>query len=224
MTKKRRVIARSKATKQSRLPRSADTPSGALRNDKKLILFDWGGVISRDTFQHHLMQTMGFDLERMSEIFTDAGWPEAAVGKLDEKEFWKNFAKILGINHADLIAIRKERGDIYDEMIELAKELKKNGKKVAIFSNNTKEWLDERSVFVANHFDAVLNSAVIGLKKPDPEFYYHALNHFDMDAVDALLIDDKTRNTEAAKQLGMDAIVFESPAQVRQELVQKGYL
>jgi 2-haloacid dehalogenase len=60
--------------------------------------------------------------------------------------------------------------------------------------------------------------------KPDPEIFHRLLERFALAAERTLLIDDSQRNVEAARELGMLAIRFESPAQVRRYLEQSGLL
>jgi 2-haloacid dehalogenase len=60
--------------------------------------------------------------------------------------------------------------------------------------------------------------------KPDPEIFHRLLERFALAAERTLLIDDSQRNVQAARELGMLAIRFESPAQVRRYLKQSGLL
>jgi 2-haloacid dehalogenase len=56
--------------------------------------------------------------------------------------------------------------------------------------------------------------------KPDPEIFHRLLGRFDLTAETTLLIDDAQRNVTAARQLGMQAIRFHSPEQLRAFLEQ----
>jgi 2-haloacid dehalogenase len=56
--------------------------------------------------------------------------------------------------------------------------------------------------------------------KPDPEIFHRLLGRFDLTAQTTLLIDDSERNVDAARQLGMQAIQFESPERLRTFLEQ----
>lgn len=60
--------------------------------------------------------------------------------------------------------------------------------------------------------------------KPDPEIFQRLLERYGLPAETTLLIDDAQRNVEAARELGMLALRFESPDQVRRYLEQSGLL
>ena len=58
----------------------------------------------------------------------------------------------------------------------------------------------------------------VGLAKPDPRIYRLALERLRVAPEQAVFIDDVAANVEGARQVGMHAIRFQSPAQTRQEL------
>jgi putative hydrolase of the HAD superfamily len=67
-------------------------------------------------------------------------------------------------------------------------------------------------------FDVVAFSAEVGLRKPDPRYYYWIMERLGVAAEESVFIDDFSTNIEAARQLGMIAIRFHDPHQTRQEL------
>jgi putative hydrolase of the HAD superfamily len=58
--------------------------------------------------------------------------------------------------------------------------------------------------------------------KPLPDIYRAAIDISGFPPESALLIDDKQENCDAAVALNMQAIHFESPAQLRASLTQLG--
>jgi putative hydrolase of the HAD superfamily len=58
----------------------------------------------------------------------------------------------------------------------------------------------------------------MGMMKPDPDIYLAVLNDLACRPDEAVFIDDKTENVEAARQLGMRGIVFRGVAEVQAEL------
>jgi HAD superfamily hydrolase (TIGR01509 family) len=68
------------------------------------------------------------------------------------------------------------------------------------------------------YFPVRIYSWRIGSAKPSPAIYLAALEALGVPATDALYIDDVAEYAEAAQQLGLDAIQFESPAQLHKEL------
>lgn len=59
---------------------------------------------------------------------------------------------------------------------------------------------------MASHFDDVVISAEVGLRKPDPTIFRLAAARLDVAVVDCAFVDDLDLNVEAARALGMTAI------------------
>jgi putative hydrolase of the HAD superfamily len=57
-------------------------------------------------------------------------------------------------------------------------------------------------------FDVVVDSAFVGLRKPDPAIYELTLERLGVPARAALFVDDIEANCVAARELGMRAVWF----------------
>ncbi len=66
-------------------------------------------------------------------------------------------------------------------------------------------------------FEGIVVSGREGLKKPDPRIYELTLERYRIDRSSALFIDDNEQNVEAAEQLGLPALHFHSPEQLKSE-------
>jgi putative hydrolase of the HAD superfamily len=73
-------------------------------------------------------------------------------------------------------------------------------------------------------FEPCLLSCEMGLEKPDPKAYELLLKTINLPAEEIVFIDDKEENVEAAKAMGIDAILFTSEPQLRGELNKRGVL
>ncbi len=73
-------------------------------------------------------------------------------------------------------------------------------------------------------FAGTVVSSHEGVAKPDPEIFRRLLERFALTAARTVFVDDSERNIVAARELGMRAIRFESPAQLRASLEQAGLL
>ena len=73
-------------------------------------------------------------------------------------------------------------------------------------------------------FDGRVVSGDEKTRKPFPEFYHRLLERYQVDAKNALFIDDNIRNVKAAEDLGIKAIHFQSPGQLEKELKRYGIL
>jgi putative hydrolase of the HAD superfamily len=75
-----------------------------------------------------------------------------------------------------------------------------------------------------DYFDLALSSCYIGLRKPEPAIYRCAIDIVGRKPERILFIDDREGNTDAAKAIGMCAILFKGDADLRRELAQLGAL
>jgi 2-haloacid dehalogenase len=73
-------------------------------------------------------------------------------------------------------------------------------------------------------FDGTLVSAFEGVAKPDPRVFQLLLERFGLDPPSTLFIDDSQKNVEAARSVGLHAIEFESPEDLRRRLEDLGLL
>lgn len=105
-------------------------------------------------------------------------------------------------------------------MIDLIREVKRNGYRAALLTNNVKEWepLWRSMLPVDELFETVVDSGFVGCRKPDPRIYEITLGRVELPAEVCVFIDDMEINCEAAIGLGMKAIHFRETAQVKAEL------
>ena len=71
------------------------------------------------------------------------------------------------------------------------------------------------------HFDAFVESRVIGLRKPDPRIYLYACEQLGVRPPEAVFLDDIGGNLKAARALGMATIKVEEPATALAELARQ---
>jgi putative hydrolase of the HAD superfamily len=100
-------------------------------------------------------------------------------------------------------------------MIEYMRELRGRGYRLAICTNNVREWSERwRAMLpVDDIFHVVVDSAFVGSRKPEPRIYELTLEQLGVDAGAALLIDDIEANCDGAREVGMAAVWFESTEQ-----------
>ena len=71
---------------------------------------------------------------------------------------------------------------------------------------------------IFNDFDGIVVSGQEKLIKPDYKIYEILLNRYNLKAQNTIFIDDNIKNINAAKELGLYAIQFDNPQQLKQEL------
>jgi putative hydrolase of the HAD superfamily len=74
---------------------------------------------------------------------------------------------------------------------------------------NYNQLFDEDKLFV---------SCKLKMKKPDEEIYKYAINKLGIEPHEAIFIDDRQENIDAASRLGIKGILFKSPKQLKNEL------
>jgi putative hydrolase of the HAD superfamily len=100
-------------------------------------------------------------------------------------------------------------------LIDYMRALHERGYRMAICTNNVREWepLWRAKLPVDEIFDLVVDSAFVGVRKPEPAIYELTLDRLGVDAGQALLLDDIEINCVAARDLGLHAVRFESTEQ-----------
>ena len=194
------------------------------------IVFDFGGVLTgepnREAVITFICQSFHFSAEEFEKINQEK---RLAVkqGKTDE-EFWMTYAKNTGIElsanwSASFRAVMKDAIGVNPEMYALVDQLKEQQIPVALLSN-----IDERLAKLIRDFglyepfEPCLLSCEIGLEKPDLKAYELLVKTLNLPAKDVVFIDDRPENVEAAKTIGLDAILFESEQQLKTDLITRG--
>jgi putative hydrolase of the HAD superfamily len=106
-------------------------------------------------------------------------------------------------------------------MIDLMRDLKGEGYRMALLTNNVREWepLWRSMLPVDEIFETVVDSAFVGMRKPDPRIYELTLGRLDgIAAEECLFIDDTEVNCTAAADLGIRVVHFRDNAQAIPEI------
>ena len=102
-------------------------------------------------------------------------------------------------------------------------ELRGRGLRMALLTNNVREWeatwramlpeLDEI-------FEVVVDSAFVGMRKPERGIYELTVERLGggLTPSDCVFVDDVQVNCDAARELGMAAVLFESAEQAREDV------
>jgi putative hydrolase of the HAD superfamily len=154
-------------------------------------------------------------------------WPALSVGEIEEGDYWRELARALNRDPAwvqDLLKNVWVPQAVDEEVVAIARTLRQRVG-VALFSNATLR-LEEnlRALGLEGLFDPVINSARVGLRKPDPRAFDYALRLLGMPAHSVLFIDDKTRNTDVAEEMGIPSICFHTGQHLRDRLISLGLL
>ncbi|HEX6388848.1 MAG TPA: HAD family phosphatase [Solirubrobacteraceae bacterium] len=105
-------------------------------------------------------------------------------------------------------------------MLEELAALQERGYRLALLTNNVREWEPRwRAMFPVDAlFEVVVDSAFVGMRKPEPEIYELMCSRLGVEAGACVLVDDFAVNCEGAREAGMHAVRFESNDQTLGEL------
>ena len=163
------------------------------------ILFDMVGVL--------IFKKLGYQASTDDEINADR--IEKLYNHVDDKKLLLDINQNMHLGEKELeralysIPAKYEK---FTEIWELLPKLKENYKVAVINNGNAlaKKYWEERFNF--SIFDTFVNSAIEGVRKPDPEIYLITCDRLGKRPKDCLFMDDSLENVEAAKELGMKTI------------------
>jgi len=195
------------------------------------VIFDYGGVLCYAPRQQDLAEyarSSGLDESAFIQLYSETRdyYGRSAAGY---SQRWHSAAKAAGIEVSEDTVkqfIDKESGlwtRPNPEALALARDIRATGCKIAILSNMTFELLGilRKEFDWLGEFDVRIWSCEHGCAKPDETIYRSCLDALSCAPSRALFFDDRPRNVEGAKSVGLEAHVFESAWQAR-SIVMRG--
>lgn len=187
----------------------------------KVVIFDAGGVLHTSTtaVQDALVKEFSLTQTALHDIWTTL-IPLLGSGKITEQSFWREIHDAYGVRQVEVVEnlLGKAFAETlapYPEVLALVKALHRHGIALAVLSNTIEPHAKAlREAGVYDGFDQLFLSHEVGLRKPDPAIYKHVLRELDVQPAEALFIDDDPNNVKAAQALGMQGVIFTSPAQL----------
>lgn len=140
---------------------------------------------------------------------------------VDPREFIDRREK--RISGQKLLELRKALWDTEEVNQELIQFLltHKNRVRFSILTNNYKavDWVLHEKHSMERFYDRLINSADIGVTKPDPKFFLYSIQKLEIQPDQALLVDDSVENVRVARESGMKAIRYSDFKSFRNELL-----
>jgi epoxide hydrolase-like predicted phosphatase len=209
---------------------SDDHPAPRAGARIEAIVSDFGGVLTSalvDSFVGVLdpsgvsLEELGKAMAALTERQGSNPLFELETGRLSEARFMNSLSDELSTGRGSRVEL-DGFGERYfrhlkpnERMIEYMSGLRERGYKLAICTNNVREWEARwRAMLpVDKIFDVVVDSAYVGARKPEPRIYEVTLERLGAPPRATLFIDDVDVNCRAARELGMEAIHFRSTDQ-----------
>lgn len=114
-----------------------------------------------------------------------------------------------------------------NETVEILRTFKesKNHKLYALTNWSAESFPIAQKKFDFLHwFDGIVVSGEEKTRKPFPDFYKILFNRYTVVPSKAVFIDDNLKNVEGGREMGLNVIHFQSPAQLRVELQTYGLI
>ncbi len=197
----------------------------------RAVMFDFGGVVSTSPFEafarledeHGL--PAGF-IRSVNATNPDGNaWAQLERGEIGIDAFgpeWAAEARSLGHEVDGRIVLEKLRGEIRPQMVAAIKSCRTTYK-TACLTNNfapVESVVSKEVAAVYALFDAVLESRLLGVRKPDRRFYELACVTVGVEPEEVVFLDDLGVNLKPARALGMRTIKVTEPDQALVELEQ----
>jgi len=194
----------------------------------RAVIFDLGGVVVGSPLHAIAAYERELGLERhaVNRVVVTTGhggaWSQLERGELGLEEFYPAFeadctAAGFTIDAREMmrrIALATEPRPV---MLEAISRLRAAGLRVAALTNN---WIaeEEGTGVLAPYFDVFVESAVVGMRKPDPRIFEHACELLGVLPPETAFLDDIGLNLKAARELGMTTIKVDDPNAALDEL------
>lgn len=201
---------------------------------RRAVISDFGGVLTTPLLQSFAawQRASGVSLERLGEALAAAAERtgrhplfELEKGTISEAEFVRRLEAELG----EGTSLRGMRDVYFDHlhpnrpMIDFMRDLRGRGLRMALLTNNVREWEEQwraKLPELDDIFEVVVDSAFVGMRKPEPEIYELTLARLGdgVEPAHCVFVDDLDVNCETARSLGMRAVLFESAEQAIPEI------
>ena len=173
-----------------------------------LYVFDMGGVLCCDFNDIPIISEYLGITEENFFIYSGENFRELLDGKINSNEFWVRFSLRYGKKVKEELFGKFFNPGIIQGTKDIIKQLKSNSRVVC--GTNT---IDSHYYYLLNQgsydiFDEVYASNLMGISKPDPDFYWHILNKERIKPEDTVFVDDTEENILSAQKIGINSILF----------------
>lgn len=196
----------------------------------KAVIFDIGGVILPSpfdawaTYENEIGLPVGFIRRVVAAGGETGAWSRLERNEISMEDFVRVFEEECEAAGGTLLArevlsrIGTGAGGPREEMLTAIRRIKEEGLKTAAITNNFVREGGGQGSFRENLFDLVVESSILGLRKPDPRIYLHTCERLAIEPQEAVFLDDLGVNLKPARELGMTTIKVVDPDVALKEL------
>jgi putative hydrolase of the HAD superfamily len=202
----------------------------------RAVISDFGGVLTNPLFESFKrftdqrgisFEALGNAMARITERDGENPLFVLERGELTEQMFLARLGDALADEVGEPVEMGSFAQHYFDglhpnaPMIEWLRHVKADrGLRLALLTNNVREWEPRWRAMVPidELFETVVDSAFVGMRKPDPRIYALTLERLGLRAQACLFVDDLEHNCVAAAGLGMHTVWFRNAQQAIAEL------
>jgi putative hydrolase of the HAD superfamily len=195
----------------------------------RAVMFDFGGVISSSPFEAFARfeeangLPSGFIRTVNATNPNHNAWARLERNEVDLEAFgplWSAEARALGHDVDGRRVLEMLAGEIRPQMVAAIRACRRTHKTACLTNNflSAEAVVSEEVAAVYALFDAVLESRVLGVRKPDPRFYELACEAVGVRPDESVFLDDLGVNLKPARALGMHTIKVTDPDEALAEL------
>ncbi len=194
----------------------------------RAVVFDLGGVVVGSPLHAiaRYERERGLPAGAINRLVVAAGpggaWSRLERGELRLDAFYPAFeadcaAAGVPVDARELMALVAAATEPRAEMLEAIRRIRAAGLAAAAITNT---WVTDEpgTSLLRPYFDVFVESAVVGIRKPDPRIFQLACAELGIEPADAVFLDDIGANLKAARALGMTTIKLEDPIAALAEL------
>jgi len=198
-------------------------------NERKALVLDFGGVISRTLFETHNLTeaALGLDAGTLRwrgpfDIDSDPLWQSMQRDEISERDYWLTRTQELGAVVGEKWTcmeqlVQRARGNdvlkvIRPEFLATIEVVKKAGLPLAILSNELDLFYGSefrQKLPFLQDFELIVDATYTQILKPDPRAYQQVVDGLNLSAENCVFVDDQQRNIQGAIAAGMKTVHFD---------------
>lgn len=182
----------------------------------KAVIFDCFGVLTEGTWNAFL------------DSLPDTANKEAATslnraydsGIISKKDFLEGVEEATGRQPKQIESVLRSDITKNDRLLDYILELRSRGYKIGMLSNIATDWIRQDFLTAEEQklFDDMVMSYEVGMVKPDPRIFRLACERLGVEPSQAVFVDDIDRFCMAARDEGMQAVVYSGFMQAQAEI------
>ena len=191
----------------------------------KALIWDMEGVLmltDENDISSTVAKALNAPYEKVREIYFSDTNDKVDLGEITMDKFYEYVLDTLQISRDKkhlLEEVFYERAyideDLLKQIVEMSREYK-----IGLLSNYSNDLRPriEKEWAIGSVFDEIIISCEVGMIKPDPAIFNLMLDRLDVKADESVFIDDRIKNIDGAKKIGLHTIFFTSREQALEKL------